>query len=40
MTAVPRIDPARFLRDERAQASPDPMRELLTAFANVLVDDA
>ena len=37
MTAVPSIDPARFLRDELAQASPDLMRELLTTFVNALL---
>src|SRR5215203_5026402 len=37
MTAVPSIDPARFLHDELAQASPDLMRELLTTFVNALL---
>ncbi len=37
MTAAPSIDPARFLRDELAQASPDLMRELLTTFVNALL---
>ena len=37
VTAVPSIDPARFLRDELAQASPDLMRELLTTFVNALL---
>ena len=37
MTAAPSIDPARFLRDELAQASPDLMRELLTRFVNALL---
>ncbi|CCH79181.1 transposase [Nostocoides japonicum T1-X7] len=37
MTAVPSIDPARFLRDELAQASPDLMRDLLTTFVNALL---
>ena len=37
MTAVPSIDPARFLHEELAQASPDLMRELLTTFVNALL---
>ena len=37
MTAVPSIDPARFLREELAQASPDLMRELFTTFVNALL---
>jgi len=37
VTAVPSIDPARFLHDELAQASPDLMRELLTTFINALL---
>ena len=37
MTAVPSIDPARFLHDELAQASPDLMRELLGRFINALL---
>ncbi len=37
MTAVPSIDPARFLREELDQASPDLMRELLTTFVNALL---
>jgi transposase-like protein len=37
VTAVPSIDPARFLHDELAQASPDLMRELLTTFVNALL---
>ena len=37
MTAVPSIDPARFLHDELAQASPDLMRELLATFVNALL---
>ena len=37
MTAVPSIDPARFLREELGQASPDLMRELLTTFVNALL---
>ena len=37
MTAVPSIDPARFLHEHLAQASPDLMRELLTTFVNALL---
>src|SRR6188768_1443497 len=37
MTAGPSIDPARFLHDELAQASPDLMRELLSTFINALL---
>ena len=37
MTAVPSIDPARFLNEQLAQASPDLMRELLTTFVNALL---
>ncbi len=37
MTAVPSIDPARFLQEELAQASPDLMRELLTTFVNAIL---
>ena len=37
MTAGPSIDPARFLHDELAQASPDLMRELLGTFINALL---
>jgi putative transposase len=37
MTAVPSIDPARFLDEQLAQASPDLMRELLTTFVNALL---
>ena len=37
MTAVPSIDPARFLSEELGQASPDLMRELLTTFVNALL---
>ena len=37
MTAVPSIDPARFLEEQLAQASPDLLRELLTSFINTLL---
>ncbi len=37
MTAGPSIDPARFLNEELAQASPDLMRDLLTTFVNALL---
>ncbi len=37
MTAAPSIDPAEFLQDHLAQASPDLMRDLLTTFVNVLL---
>jgi len=37
MTATPSIDPARFLHEELAQASPDLMRELLATFVNALL---
>jgi putative transposase len=37
MTAVPSIDPARFLEEQLAQASPDLLRELLTSFINALL---
>ena len=37
MTAVPSIDPARFLHEQLAQASPDLLRELLTTFINALM---
>jgi putative transposase len=37
MTAGPSIDPARFLNEQLAQASPDLMRELLTTFVNALL---
>jgi len=37
MTAAPSIDPAQFLQDHLAQASPDLMRELLTTFVNALL---
>jgi transposase-like protein len=37
MTAVPSIDPARFLNEQLAQASPDLMRDLLATFVNALL---
>jgi transposase-like protein len=37
MTASPSIDPARFLHEQLAQASPDLLRELLTTFVNALL---
>ena len=37
MTAGPSIDPARFLDEQLAQASPDLMRDLLTTFVNALL---
>ncbi len=37
MTASSSIDPARFLDEQLAQASPDLMRELLTTFVNALL---
>ena len=37
MTATPSIDPARFLHEQLAQASPDLLRELLTTFVNALM---
>jgi putative transposase len=37
MTVGPSIDPARFLREELAEASPDLLRELLTTFVNALL---
>jgi putative transposase len=37
MTAGPSIDPARFLHEQLAQASPDLMRDLLTTFVNALL---
>ena len=37
MTAVPSIDPARFLDEQLSQASPDLLRELLTTFVNALL---
>jgi putative transposase len=37
MTVRPSIDPARFLQEELAEASPDLLRELLTTFVNALL---
>ena len=37
MTAVPSIDPARFLTEQLSQASPDLLRDLLTTFVNALL---
>ena len=37
MTVRPSIDPARFLHDELAQASPDLLRELMAGFVNALL---
>ena len=37
MTATPSIDPAQFLHDELAPASPDSMRHMLTSFVNALL---
>ena len=37
MTAPSSIDPARFLQEELAEASPDLLRELLTTFVNALL---
>jgi transposase-like protein len=37
MTAKPSIDPALFLHEQLAQASPDLMRELLSTFVNALL---
>jgi putative transposase len=37
MTANPCIDPALFLHEQLAQASPDLMRELLSTFINALL---
>ena len=37
MTAVPSIDPARFLTEQLDQASPDLLRDLLTTFVNALL---
>ena len=37
MTVVPSIDPARFLDEHLAQASPDLLREMLTTFINALL---
>jgi Transposase, Mutator family len=37
MTVTSRIDPARLLEEQLAQASPDLLRELLTTFVNTLM---
>ncbi|NAE18309.1 IS256 family transposase [Enterococcus hirae] len=37
MTAHPSIDPARFLEEHLAQASPDLLRSMLTSFVNTLM---
>lgn len=37
MTVSPSIDPARFLDEQLAQASPDLMRDLLTMFINTIL---
>jgi transposase-like protein len=37
MTAVPSIDPAGFLNEHLAQASPDLMRELVSTFIQTLL---
>jgi putative transposase len=37
MTAPSSIDPARFLHEQLAQASPDLLREMLTTFINTLM---
>lgn len=37
MTVAPSIDPARFLEEHLAQASPDLLRDMLTAFINTLL---
>ena len=37
MTVHPSIDPARFLQEELAQASPDLLRELMGNFINTLL---
>ena len=37
MTARPSIDPAEFLHEQLAQASPDLMRELMEGFVNTLL---
>jgi hypothetical protein len=37
MTAPSSIDPARFLDEQLAQASPDLLRQLLTTFINTLM---
>ena len=37
MTAPSSIDPARFLHEQLAQASPDLLRSMLTTFVNTLM---
>lgn len=37
MTAPSSIDPARFLHDQLASASPDLMRSMLATFINALM---
>jgi putative transposase len=37
MTAPGNIDPAHFLREQLAQASPDLLRQMLTTFINTLM---
>jgi putative transposase len=37
MTVVPSIDPARFLEEHLAHASPDLLRDMLTTFINALL---
>lgn len=37
MTAPSSIDPARFLDEQLAQASPDLLRQMLTTFINTLM---
>ncbi len=37
MTAIPSIDPARFLHEHLAQASPDLLRDMLTTFIDALM---
>ena len=37
MTVSPSIDPARFLHEELARASPDLLRELMGSFINTLL---
>jgi transposase-like protein len=31
------VDPVRFLHEQLAQASPDPLRQMLTTFINTLM---
>lgn len=37
MTVAPSIDPARFLEEHLAQASPDLLRSMVTTFINALL---